>query len=247
MRKLSLVLVLMCLLVVTVSLSCGQEPDVVRIGTDGEYPPYNFVNEVGEVDGFEADLMDEMCQQANLDCEWVVTPWDGIIEDLVAEEFDVIVSGMSINEERDQVIDFTQPYLPPTPSVYVALTGASTDALEGTIAAGVSTVHSAYLSEIGADFMEFDAVEDAVDSILNGNVDAGLFDRGFAHAIVGESGGKLTVLGQPVLLEEGIGAGVRESDSELKGKLDAAIESMKQDGSLNNLIRKWFDEDAELF
>ena len=247
MRKLSLFLILICLLVVTILLSCGQESDVVRIGTDGEYPPYNFVNESGEVDGFEADLMDEICQQANLDCEWVVTPWDGIIDDLVALEFDVIVSGMSINEERDQVIDFTQPYLPPTPSVYVALTGASADTLSGTIAAGVATVHSAYLSETGADLVKFTEIQDLVTAILNGEVDAGLFDRGYAHTIVSESGGKLTVLGQPVLLEEGIGAGVRENDSELKEKLNAAIDSMKQDGSLNDLIRKWFDEDAELF
>lgn len=247
MRKLSLFLVLMCLLVVAISLSCGQEPDVVRIGTDGEYPPYNFVNEAGEVDGFEADLMDEICRQAKLDCEWVVTPWDSIIEDLVAEEFDVIVSGMSINEERDQVIDFTQPYLPPTPSVYVALTGASTDVLEGTIAAGVSTVHSAYLSEIGADFMEFDTGEDAVSAVLNTTADAALFDREFAHTIIAASDGRLVALGQPVLLEEGIGAGVRETDADLKEKLNTAISDMKADGSLNNLIRKWFDEDAELF
>ena len=234
-------------LLASLAFSCADGPQVVRIGTDGEYPPYNFVNDAGEVDGFEADLMDEICSRADLECEWLVTPWDGIIDSLIAEEFDVIVSGMSINDERDRVIDFTQPYLPPTPSIYVALHNASEEALSGVIAAGVATVHSAYLSEIGAEFVEFDTGEGAVAAILSGEADAGLFDREFAHTIIAESNGSLGVIGRPVLLEEGIGAGVRESDEDLKDKLNAAIDSMKQDGSLNDLIREWFDEDAELF
>jgi len=246
MRQL-IILVISLALLASIALSCTDQPEVVRIGTDGEYPPYNFVNDAGEVDGFEADLMAEVCSRANLECEWIVTPWDGIIDTLIAEDFDVIVSGMSINDERDQIIDFTQPYLPPTPSVYIALTNASDEALNGIIAAGVSTVHSAYLEEIGADFMEFGAGEDAVSAILNGDADAGLFDREFAHTIVTESGGRLATMGQPVLLEEGIGAGVRETDADLKDRLNDAIAAMKEDGSLNDLIRKWFDEDAELF
>ena len=95
--------------------------------------------------------------------------------------------------------------------------------------------------------MEFDTGEDVVSAILNGDVDSALFDREFAHTVVAESGGRLAVLGQPVLLEEGIGAGIRESDTDLKDRLNDAISAMKEDGSLNDLIRKWFDEDAELF
>ena len=59
--------------------------------------------------------------------------------------------------------------------------------------------------------------------------------------------GKLAVVGPAVPLDSGIGIGVREDDGELKEKLDRAIDSMKEDGSLNALIRKWFDEDAETF
>ena len=95
-----LFLTLSFLLLLPVSLSCGQDPSFIRIGTDGEYPSYNFVNDAGEVDGFEADLMAEVCRRADLECEWVITPWDGIIDSLIAEEFDVIISGMSINDEE---------------------------------------------------------------------------------------------------------------------------------------------------
>ena len=135
MSKVAL-LVLSMALIASLALSCSDEPELVRFAADGDYFPYNFLDDAGEVDGFEADLIDEVCRRANLECAWVITPWDGIIDSLIAKEFDVIATGMSINEERDLVIDFTQPYLPPTPSIYVALASASEDALNGKIGAG---------------------------------------------------------------------------------------------------------------
>ena len=57
--------------------------DTVRMGTEGAYPPYNFINDNGEIDGFERDLGDELCDRAGLDCEWVQNDWDSIIPNLV--------------------------------------------------------------------------------------------------------------------------------------------------------------------
>ena len=240
-------LVLSMALIASLALSCSDEPELVRFAADGDYFPYNFLDDAGEVDGFEADLIDEVCRRANLHCTWVITPWNGIIDSLIAKEFDVIATGMSINEERDRVIDFTQPYLPPTPSIYVALASASEDALNGKIGAGVSTVHSAYLSDSGADFVEIDGSEALFAALLAGQVDAVLVDREFGHQSIDASEGKLSVLGSPIILEEGIGAGLREEDVNLKDKLNKAISAMKADGSLNDLILKWFDEDPEVF
>ena len=240
-------LVLSLALIASLALSCSDEPELVRFGADGDYFPYNFLDDTGEVNGFEADLIDEVCRRANLECTWVITPWDGIIDSLIAKEFDVISAGMSITDERDEVIDFTQPYLPPTPSIFVALVSASEDAMNGRIGAGVSTVHSAYLSESGADFVEIDGSEALFAALLAGEVDAVLVDREFGRQNIADSEGKLSVLGSPIILDKGIGAGVREEDVDLKEKLNEAIGAMKADGSLNDLIRKWFDEDAEVF
>ena len=78
-------------------------------------------------------------------------------------------------------------------------------------------------------------------------MDAALVDREFAHENMAAREGRLAVVGPHVALDSGIGIGVREDDSELKDKLDQAIASMKDDGSLNELIRKWFDEDNPTF
>ncbi|MDP2085683.1 MAG: transporter substrate-binding domain-containing protein, partial [Gemmobacter sp.] len=85
----------------------------VRMGTEGAYPPFNFINDKGEVDGFERELGDELCKRAALTCEWVTTDWDSIIPNLTAGNYDTIIAGMSITEERAKVISFTQNYTPP--------------------------------------------------------------------------------------------------------------------------------------
>ena len=229
------------------SLSCLGQSEVVTMGTEGAYPPYSFVNDEGEVDGFERELGDELCRRADLECVWVTNEWDTIIPNLVDGQYDTILAGMSITDERDEVIDFTQPYVPPTPSVYIALSGSGDDVVDGRVAAQVATVHAGYLSESGATLIEYELAEELLQAVLNGEVDAALIDREFAHDSIAESGDRLTVVGPDVALDSGIGIGVREDDGELKDKLNQAIGSMKEDGSLNTLIRKWFDADAETF
>ena len=90
---------------------------------------------------------------------------------------------------------------------------------------------------------------EVVSAVLNGEVDAALVDLEFARESVDKSAGMLTIVGPRVTLDSGIGIGigVRESDSELKDKLDRAIDAMKKDGSLNALIEKWFGDSAETF
>jgi len=88
----------------------------VRMGTEGAYPPYNFVNDAGEIDGFERNVGDKLCELAGLNCTWVKNDWDSIIPNLVSGNYDTIIAGMSITKERDEVIDFTQEGFPPDPS-----------------------------------------------------------------------------------------------------------------------------------
>ena len=104
----------------TASFALADGHSVVRMGTEGAYPPYNFINDAGEVDGFERELGDELCARAELTCEWVTNEWDSIIPNLVSGNYDTIIAGMSITDERDEVIDFTQNYTQPDPSSYLA-------------------------------------------------------------------------------------------------------------------------------
>ena len=217
--------------------------DVVRMGTEGAYPPYNYIDDKGEVAGFERDLGDELCARAELTCEWVTNDWDSIIPNLVSGNYDTIIAGMSITAERDEVIDFTQDYYPPTASVYVAAS-EGVDLAGGVISAQTATIQAAYIAESGATLLEFATADETIAAVQNGEVDAVFADYDFLLPVVEASGGALMFVGEPVALGGGVGMGLRESDSELRDKFNAAIDSMKADGSLNALLAKWFGEEA---
>lgn len=218
--------------------------ETVRLGTEGAYPPYNFINDAGEVDGFERELGDELCKRAELTCEWVTNEWDSIIPNLVSGNYDVIIAGMSITDERDKVIDFTQEYIPVAPSLYV---GLSKDAnTKGVVAAQTATIQAAHIAESGATLLEFPTPDETIAAVRNGEADVVFADGDFLLPAVNESNGELVVVDQ-ITIGGGVGMGLRESDTELKGKLDAAITAMKEDGSLNTLIKKWFGEEALVF
>ncbi|MDB9857978.1 transporter substrate-binding domain-containing protein, partial [Amylibacter sp.] len=161
--------------------------DTVRLGTEGAYPPYNFINDKGEVDGFERELGDEICKRAALDCTWVTNEWDSIIPNLVSSNYDAIIAGMSVTAERDEVIDFTNEYIPPSPSGYVGLAGGSVDVAKGIIAAQINTIQAGHVASSGATLVEFASPDETVAAVKNGEADAVLADKDFLAPIVAES------------------------------------------------------------
>ena len=218
----------------------------IRMGTEGAYPPYNFINDAGEVDGFERDLGDELCKRAELTCEWVKNDWDSIIPNLVSSNYDTIMAGMSITDERDEIIDFTQDYFPPTASAYVAA-AEGVDLEGGVVAAQTSTIQAGFIAESGATLVEFATPEETVAAVRSGEADAVFADRDYLAPLVEASGGALVFVGPDVPLGGGIGMGLRESDTDLKEKFDAVITTMKADGSLNALLIKWFGEETATY
>ncbi|WP_170475829.1 transporter substrate-binding domain-containing protein [Ruegeria arenilitoris] len=229
------------------ALTAGMSmADTVRMGTEGAYPPYNFINDAGEIDGFERELGDELCKRAELECEWVKNDWDSIIPNLVSGNYDTIIAGMSITDERDEVIDFTQNYIPPAASAYVAASDAA-DLEGGVIAAQTATIQAGHVAEGGATLVEFATPEETIAAVRNGEADAVFADKDYLVPIVEESGGDLIFVGDDVPLGGGVGMGLRESDGELRGKFDTAIDSMKADGTLNTMIKKWFGENAVVY
>jgi len=220
----------------------------VRMATEGAYPPYNFVNDQGKIDGFEIELGNELCKRASLECTWVKNDWDSIIPNLVSSNYDTIMAGMNISDERKKAIDFTDPYTPPPPSAYMALK-PDADIEGGIVAAQTNTIQAAHVAETGATLLEFATGEETIAAVRNGEADAVFADRDFLAPALAESNGELVWVDGKDMIElgEGIGMGVRKSDGELKEKFNTAIQSMKDDGTLNALLKKWFGEGAVQF
>ena len=211
--------------------------ETIRMGTEGAYPPWNFINDDGEVDGFERALGDELCKRAELTCEWVTNDWDSIIPNLVSGNYDTIIAGMSITAERDEVIDFTDQYTLPDPSGYLARS-KDADIKGGVLAAQTGTIQAAWIANEGITLVEFATPEETIAAVRNGEADAVLADRTYLGPIAAEDS-DLVMMDEQVMIGGGVGMGIRESDGELKAKFNKAIQSMKDDGSLNKLIVEW--------
>ena len=222
--------------------------ETVRMGTEGAYPPFNFVNEANELVGFEIDLGNELCARAGLTCEWVMNDWETIIPNLTGGNYDTIIAGMNATEARAELISFTQAYKRPDPSAYVALAGTDPSVMEtGVIAAQSNTVQAGMVSETAATLIEFPTPDETIAAVRNGTADAVLADKDFLLTYVNDSNGELVIIGEQMPPGLGVSMGIRQSDDELRATFNAAIDEMKADGSLNALLQQWFGEEVPLF
>ena len=227
------------------ALTGAASAQTVRLGTEGAYAPWNFLDDSGNVAGRDRPG-NELCARAELTCEWVVNDWDSIIPNLQAGNYDAIMAGMSITDERKQTIDFSDNYFPPDPSKYVAAAGAAFD-LENPsgLKIGVqgATIQHAYVQEHFAannTIQSYATADQAMADLLGGNLDVILADSGYLEPIIAGNPA-IAFSGPDVLIGGGVGIGLRKADDELEQKLNAAIRSVKEDGTLDTLIAKWFE------
>ena len=101
----------------------AQAQTKVRIATEGAYLPWNGQDASGKLIGFEIDLAAELCKRMGATCEVIAQDWDGIIPGLQSRKYDVIMAGMSITDERKQVISFAGPYAT-EPTMFAAMKGS---------------------------------------------------------------------------------------------------------------------------
>ena len=221
--------------------------ETVRIATEGAYAPWNFLDDSGKPAGYEIELGNAICEKAGLTCEWIINDWDSIIPNLLAGNYDVIMAGMSITDERLETIDFTQNYFPPDPSKFVAAADATLDfaALSGArVGVQGGTIQASYAEEnLSADntVVSFTTADQALADLAGGNLDVIFIDGAYLDPVVDASGGAIEIVGDDVLIGEGMGGGIRKDETELKTKLDTALQALKADGTVDKLIAQWFD------
>lgn len=224
----------------------GLRAEVLRIGTEGDYPPFNQIDPSGELIGFDIDIAQALCDNMKVTCEFVREDGDGIIPGLLARRYDAIVASLSITEERRLAVDFTDPYYSNTLRL-VAAEGAGLDPrnLEGTvIGAQRATVGAGYLDARpikGATVKLYDSQEDAYLDLASGRLDAVLADMLAGHEwLTSVAGDGFAFLGEPIDIGDKVAIAVRKGDTELLARLNAALAEIIADGTYEELNAKYF-------
>lgn len=255
MKKLSLWLAAAA--VTLVSATAGaEEMRHVKIGTEGAYPPFNWIDSDGNLQGFDIDIANALCEEAKFDCEFVVQDWDGMIPGLEAKKYDAIIASMSITEERKQKVDFTGKYYN-TPAKFVAKKGANLDitpeGLKGKVV-GVqrATIHENFVrdkfpdTEVAAygtqDEANADLVSGRVDLVM---ADSVALDEGFLKT---EEGADFEFVGpdfnDPTYHGEGAGIAIRKGEDDLRQAFDDAIKAIRANGKYDEIQKKYFTYDV---
>jgi polar amino acid transport system substrate-binding protein len=232
------------------------EDKVVRIGTEGAYPPFNFIDQSGKLAGFDVDIGLALCGKMKVKCEVVAQDWDGIIPALIAGKYDVIIASMFITDERKKVVSFTDPY-------YIAamahVVQKNSDIKEFTDAALKGKAVGAQSSTTQADFIQktypsadihlYKTQDEANLDMANGRLDVMVGDYLPMSDWVNKTddGKCCEISGEPItdpkFVGDGVGMAVRQEDNDLRENLNKALAEIRADGTYKKINDKYFTID----
>jgi len=221
------------------------------VGSDTTYPPFEMVNDQGEIVGFDVDMVNAVCEVINCVAEFQTTAWDGIFAAMANGEFDLIASGITITEERAQVVEFTDPYHEVNQAVAVRTEDENltlADFTDGDLLLGAQTgTTNAILAEelVGRDRLRiYDDFNAAMLALINGDVDGVMIDDTSADAFVQQYAGQVVAAIRNVESGEKLGMAVQPGD-ELVDALNYGLQQIRENGTLAALVEKWFAGEAE--
>lgn len=251
MKKATRIFVL-ALTVALVASACGGggeslDGKTVRVGVENLYPPFNFIDEAtNEGAGFDYDIWNEICSRLDCEAEFIEAGWPAVIEETGQGVYDTAADGISITEERKAIVAYSDPYMTTIQKFMVRSDESrfttSDELISGDylVATQVGTTNYELAEELIGDsrIEAFDNFAFAVEALLSGDVDAVIIDDVAGQGYQGVNAGELKTLDGD-LQSDPLGF-IYPHDSELIDPVNKIIADMKNDGTLDDLIKKWF-------
>lgn len=224
----------------------GGDLGTVKVGVENAYTPFNFINDEGNGAGFDYDIWNEICDRIGCEAEFVEAGWPAVIEETGQGVYDTAADGISITDERKEVVDFSDPYMTTIQRLMVRTDETRFGNLEqfqaGDYRLGTQVGTTNY--ELGTSLVDesridaFDQFGLAVQALIAGDVDAVIIDDVAGQGYVGASADQTRLL--PDDLQSDPLGFIFPKGSELTAKVNGAIADMKADGTLDELIKQWF-------
>lgn len=220
----------------------------ITVAVENAYPPFNFIDEAtGQPMGWDYDAVTEICVRLNCVPVFTQAAWDGIFPAMAAGEYDMLADGVTYTEERAQTVDFSIPYVT-IGQVLLILEDQEIPDLDAFVADPATVVGTQIqtTNEIVAltyfpreRVLSFEEFGGAVAALMGGDVDAVVIDTVSAVGFISANPGALKI--GPTLTSDEDLAFVFPPGSDLVAAVDAALESMIADGTLQALNDRWFN------
>ncbi|NLY74525.1 MAG: basic amino acid ABC transporter substrate-binding protein [Firmicutes bacterium] len=230
-------------LILVLASGCFQAKQVLNVGTDATYEPFEYIDESGNYVGFDMELIKMVADELGMELKIHNVNWDGIIPGLINGNYDCLISAMTITEERQKQISFSDPYFSIKQVIVVK---TDNDAIKGpadlagkTVTAQIGTTGDLYASKIaGVKMKRFDTNPQAVQELLNNNADAAVMDDLVASEAINKNP-DLKMIEITDAEVEYYGIGVKKENTELLEKINKALETLRNNGKLAELEQKY--------
>lgn len=228
----------------------GDIQDTYTVASDTSFVPFEF-KEDGEYVGFDIDIINEVADRVGFEIELETTNFDGIIPGLQTGTFDIAVAGITITDERDEVVDFTSPYYKSGLRIGVPVDNTTikgVEDLEGlTVATRLGSTSANYIEENieGATPNTYEQLDQAYLSVEGGGSDAVLYDApNVEYYILTAGEDSLKTVGE-LLEAQNYGIAVASGNEELVTAMNEALAEMIDDGTYADIYTEWFGSEPE--
>ncbi|SUB82833.1 Putative ABC transporter arginine-binding protein 2 precursor [Pragia fontium] len=239
---------LVATLLASISLSAAAA-EKIRFATEASYPPFEFIDANNQIQGFDIDLANALCKEIKAECTFSNQSFDSLVPGLKFRRFEAAIAAMDVTPERQQQVTFTNTYYDNS-AQFIAMKGKVADlaALKGQkVGMQNGSTHQKYLLEKHTDIkpVAYDSYQNAILDLKSGRINAVFGDT----AVVAEwlkKNEDLASVGEKVTDNAYFGTGfaiaLNQKNTDLRDKMNAALEKIKQDGTYKAIYDKWFQK-----
>jgi polar amino acid transport system substrate-binding protein len=226
----------------------------IVIAIENAYIPFNYIRlDNGQAEGWDYDALAEICRRLNCKPVFREIAWDGMIAAVAAGQFDMAADGITITEERKKSVDFSDGYIKVDQRLVVRIDENRFSTVEEFKNSNFklatqkgTTNYDEGIKLVGeARVIAFDEFGQAIQAVIAGDADAAIIDDVAGQGYVGVNADKLKLLEGIVSAGQELGF-IFPKGSDLVGPINAALKSMREDGTLQRLQEKWFPKGRQV-
>ena len=243
-------IVVLALVMVLGLAACGgsDEAKVYIVGTEPTFPPFEYSADNGDIIGFDIDLIKAIAEDQGFEVEIRNLGFDGLPVAVQSGQIDIVASGMTITEAREEMVDFSAPYINAGLAIAVTaddMTINGADDLQGmTAAVQIGTTGANAAQELlDAGVLEavktFNTVDVVVMELINGGVDVVINDLPVTKSYMTKQPGKIKIVGEP-LSSDSYGFAVREENAELLDMINNGLKNVIENGTYDEIQANYF-------